>query len=49
MIYAKYYTMILCDFQQNETAIDVARRKEHPEIIIIITAQPTKVIIITTR
>ena len=28
----------LCAFQQNETAIDVARRKEHPEIILIITS-----------
>ena len=26
--------------KQNETAVDVARRKEHPEIIVIITAKP---------
>jgi hypothetical protein len=25
-------------FQQNETAVDVARRKEHPEIILIVTS-----------
>lgn len=24
--------------QQNETAVDVARRKEHPDIILIITS-----------
>ena len=27
-------------FQQNETAVDVARRKEYAEIILIITSQP---------
>ena len=26
--------------QQNETAIDVAKRKDHGEIILIITSQP---------
>ena len=27
-------------FQQNETALDVARRKEYGEIMLIITSQP---------
>ena len=27
-------------FQQNESAIDVAKRKDHSEIILIITSQP---------
>ena len=31
---------ILIYFQQNELAIDVARRKDHPEIILAITSQP---------
>ena len=26
--------------KQNETGVDVARRKEHPEIILIITSKP---------
>ena len=26
--------------KQNETAVDVARRKEHPEIILIVTSKP---------
>lgn len=41
-------TKLLCDSpidvsiknKQNETAVDVARRKEHPEIILAITSKP---------
>ena len=35
-----FHHRVLLAFQQNETAIDVARRKEHAEIILAITSQP---------